>query len=112
MTIPEEVIIFIENDAFLEIDELHDGLVPASYFNSATVTATLRDSAGAAVTGINGITLSYIAASNGKYRGSIQETFNAPIGGGYKLELVAIQAGVQGKWVIKAKVKIRTGQEG
>lgn len=111
LSIPVKVTLFIENDAFIEIDELHDGLVPATYFNAALVTATLKNRAGTVVDGVDGITLSYIAASNGKYRGAVQESFNPATGGGYKLEIVAIQAGVQGKWVLPAQVKIRTGQD-
>lgn len=109
MAIPIKVTLFIQNDMFVEIDELHDGLDALTYFNAATVTATLKDRSGVVVTGVNGIVLNYIAASNGKYRGAIQETFNPTTGGGYKLEIVAVQSGVQGKWVIPAEVKIRTG---
>ena len=111
MSIPTEVILFVDNDLYVEIDGLHDGLTPTSYFNAATVSATLRDSTGTAVTGATNITLNYVPASNGKYIGSIQESFNPPIGSGYKLEITAIQSGIQGKWTIKAKVKIRTGQD-
>lgn len=110
MAIPTKVVLFIENDLYIEIDGLHDGLDAAAYFNTATVTATLKDRDGDVVTGINGLTLSYVAASNGKYRGIVQETFNTTLGGGYKLEIVANQSGTVGKWVIPAEVKIRTGQ--
>lgn len=112
MAIPTKVILFIENDMYVEIDELHDGLNPTSYFNAATVTATLKDRDGNIVPEVDNITLVYVAASNGKYRGAIQETFEPTLGGGYNLEIVAVQGGVQGKWVIKAEVKIRTGQLG
>jgi hypothetical protein len=109
LSIPKKVFLFIENDMFVEIDELHDGLDALTYFNAATVTATLKDRDSNVITGVNGITLTYVVASNGKYRGPIQETFNPTLGGGYKLEIVAVQGGVQGKWVIPAEVKIRTG---
>jgi len=109
MAIPLKVILFVDNDMFVEIDQLHDGLDVLTYFNAATVTATLKDRDGVVVTGVNGITLTYVAASNGTYRGAIQETFNPTLGGGYKLEIIAVQSGVQGKWVIPAEVKIRTG---
>jgi len=109
MAIPTKVTLFIENDMYVEIDELHDGLDDASYFNAATVTATLKDRDGDIVPEVNAITLSYVVASNGMYRGPIQETFNPTLGGGYKLEIVAVQSGIQGKWVIPAEVKVRTG---
>ena len=110
MAIPEKVTIFIENDSYVEI-VIHDGLDEDTYFNAATVTATLKDRSGTVVTGINGLTLTYVLASNGMYRGIVQESFNPTLGGGYKLELVAIESGVQGKLVLPAEVKVRTGQD-
>jgi len=112
MAIPTKVTLFIENDMYVVIENLHDGLDDSFYFNTATVTATLKDREGVVVPEVDGITMSYLSATNGNYRGAIEETFSPTLGGGYNLEILAIQGGVQGKWTIKAEVKIRTGQLG
>ena len=45
----------------------------AAYLNSATVTAQLKDSALANITG-GDVTLAYVAASNGNYLGALPST--------------------------------------
>jgi hypothetical protein len=100
-------IIYKGNDQHLQVSGLADGLT-AAWVNDAVVTATLKDSASAVVTGINALSLSYIAASNGNYRGAIPDTFNPAEGYDYTLEITATQGGTTvGFWVRPAWVKVR-----
>jgi hypothetical protein len=105
MAIPTEIILYQKNDQYIEIDGIASGL-DGSFMNAATVTATLVDADGAVVGGLEELTLTYVAASDGKYRGQVQETFN-PAVGTYTLIIEADEGGVVGHWEIKCKVKIR-----
>jgi hypothetical protein len=105
MAFPTEIILYQKNDQYIEIDGIASGL-DGSYMNTATVTATLVDSDGAVVGGIEEMPLAYVAASDGQYRGQIQETFN-PAVGTYTLIVEADQGGIVGHWEIKCKVKVR-----
>lgn len=107
MAIPSKLTLYKLNDQYIQIEGLVDGLNSASFFNAATVTATLKDRSGNIVTGVNAVTLSYVAATNGNYRGAIQETFDPTAGGGYTLYIDAVQSGVVGHWEIKTEVKVR-----
>lgn len=106
MAFPSKVTLYKLNDNYIEIDGLSDGLDPTTYFNAATITATLKDSSGNNVTGATNISLSYVASSNGKYRGTVQETFNPSVGS-YTLHIDASQGGIVGHWEVPASVKIR-----
>lgn len=67
-----------------------------SYINDATVTATLKDPAGAAVTNASNISLSYVAGSNGDYQGVIPENAALVRRKEYFLEVTAVSAGRNG----------------
>lgn len=59
---------FVANTNLLELSGLQDA-IDDSYINDATVTATLKDSAGADVGGITWpLTLAYVDGSDGDYR--------------------------------------------
>lgn len=59
---------YVDNDNVVTLDELTDEA--GDYVNDATVEATLFDLDGDEVTGVTWpITLSYVAASDGLYRG-------------------------------------------
>jgi hypothetical protein len=64
------MIIYIANDGILTLDELTNGST-GEYENDATVTAQLKDAAGTNVG--TQLTLAYVAASNGRYRATIEE---------------------------------------
>lgn len=67
-------ILYVGNDTILEIDRLKNELTGA-YLNSATVTVTLRDEAGAEVAGDTWPkTMAYLAGSNGVYRATLPHT--------------------------------------
>jgi len=109
MSIPSKVTLFLDNDNYIKIEGLVDGLDPVSYFNGATVTATLLDSAGLPVTGVTDLPLTYVPASNGNYIGNVQETF-AATAGSYTLVIDADQGGIIGSWHIACKVKVRKNE--
>ncbi len=61
-------VISIGSDNIVRLDALTNASSGA-YINNATVTFTLKDSTGAAV--LSNQTMSYVAASNGRYEGTI-----------------------------------------
>lgn len=90
MAIPSYIILYALNEQYIEIDGLTDALA-GTPLNAATVTATLVNTAGTvADPAISGLALSYIAASNGNYRGTVAATFNPPAGN-YTLKIDAAQ---------------------
>lgn len=99
--------IFQNNDQWIELSGLSDGLEPTTFFNAATVKATLRDSTNSVVSGINELTLTYVPASNGIYRGLVEDSFAAPLGGGYTLQINAIEGTAVGNWFNPVKIEIR-----
>lgn len=65
---------YILSDNILETD-LVINKQSGAYINNATVTATLKDSAGNNVAGETWpLTLAYVASSNGKYRATLKDT--------------------------------------
>jgi hypothetical protein len=61
-------VISIGSDNIVRLDALTNASSGA-YINNATVTFTLKDSTGAAV--LSNQSMSYVAASNGRYEGTI-----------------------------------------
>ncbi len=106
MAVPSKLVLYQSNDQYIEIDQLADGITGA-FVNGATVTVTLKDSAGAIVTGISSLALSYVAASSGKYRGQVEDTFNPTKGGGYILHVNADNGGLKLHLEIPVEIKIR-----
>ena len=71
------------------------GLAPygtKNYLSAATVTVTLVDANGNAVTGATNITLTAVGGSPGTYNGPVAYTFN-PAPGTYTLQITAVNAG-------------------
>lgn len=71
-----------------------DGLTNASsgaYVNSATVNYVLKDSAGATI--IASTAMPYVAASNGRYEGTVPSTTPLALNAFYVLEITAAGAG-------------------
>jgi hypothetical protein len=90
----------------IEIDGLQD-LVTQSFLNSASGSVTLVDSRGNPDPVLNDIVMSYVPASNGDYEAIVPDTFDAPLGSGYTLEITAQQGSVQSFWSIPVQVKLR-----
>lgn len=105
MPLPSQVVLYQKNDQYLEIDGLADDA--AAFQNSATVTATLYDLAGNAVAGATNISLTYLAASSGIYRGEILGADFNPSVGAYTLKIDASASGLNAHWEIKTKVQVR-----
>jgi len=75
--------------------------IDSSYLNSATVTCTIKDTSGTAVTGISWpVTLDYVAASNGIYRATIDKAIVLTYGSIYHVEITAAESGIDGFWRI------------
>lgn len=66
-------VVFLSNDNVVELNGLKN-ISTDSYINSATVTFTLKDSDGDSVTGATNISMSYVASSDGIYRGTLADT--------------------------------------
>lgn len=82
-------VIYVSNDNLLIVDALYDN-VAAAYINNATVTVTLKTEAGVTVTGQSfPATLSYVAASNGKYRCVLEDALVITAGTVYIAHITA-----------------------
>ena len=81
-----------------------------TYLNSATVTYSITDAAGTAVSGATG-TLSYVAASSGDYEGTIESTVltasNFTVGRTYLLDITLVQSGYNGFRRLECRAAIR-----
>jgi hypothetical protein len=93
VVVPTRLILFKANDQVIEVKGLKNN-VSGAFLNAATVTATLKDPAGANVTGLTAIPLAYVAASSGDYRGQVEETFNPAQKDGYTLHIDASEGGL------------------
>lgn len=80
-----------------------------AYINDATVTMTLKDSAGASVSGATGLSLTYVTDSNGLYQGTLPYTLSLTAGESYTLEITGTKAGVaRAFWTLSVDVVDRT----
>jgi hypothetical protein len=104
--IPGVVYLYPLNTQLVQIFGLQDRL-SGDFLNGAVVTATLLDFRGNTDPVLTGIPLTYLPATNGNYEGVVPDTFNALIGSGYILQIMAGESGVQGLWSIPAQVKLR-----
>ena len=104
-------VLYIENDNLLELDGLQNAATDA-YVNGATVTVTLRDQEGTAVTGQTWpATMYYVANSNGKYRATLEDVLSLTSRKRYTAEIDADGgAGLKGHWEFPLKALKRTTQ--
>lgn len=66
-------------DMTVEVQGLQD--LDGTYINDATLTVTLKDTAGTLITGQTyPASMSYVSASNGNYRGPISDSINVSPG--------------------------------
>jgi len=95
-------IIYEGNDMVLELRGLQ-GEVSGDYIDTATVTVTLTDSAGAEVAGETWpLAMPYVTGSNGKYRATLADTLTLTVGQKYTATISAdAGAGLKAKWVEK-----------
>lgn len=91
-------VLLVQNDQTVEVLGLQDQ-VSGSYQNAATVTARIKTMAGVDVTGVTWpITLAYVAASSGNYRGTFEAAASLSPGLRYIVEISAAQSGLEGFW--------------
>jgi len=80
------------------------------YINDATVTCTVTDSGGSAVTGQTWpLTLAYKTGSNGVYRGILLDTADLTPGSNYLAKITFVGAGVKKYWEVPFQNLIDTG---
>ena len=65
-------VILRNNDNLVQVDELKDAASGGAFLNAATVAVNFYDKAGTLIAGP--ITLTYVAASSGKYEGILPST--------------------------------------
>jgi hypothetical protein len=88
-----------------------DGLTNASsgaYVNNATVTFSLVDASGATL--INATGMAFVAASNGRYEGTIPYTTALTLNGFYTLQITAVGGGFRIFRQIQCIAKYRSTQ--
>jgi hypothetical protein len=101
------------NASAIEVSGLFDTVATedqgsTQYINNvADMAATLYDPAGVAVPGFTGVAMAYVAASNGKYRGTLDGTLNPKPGVVYRLVITATVAGLPQRWEIPVAVGTR-----
>lgn len=108
MSIPNKLIMYPENDQLISLNGLFDIGTQLFFGQGAQVTATLYDQQGNAVPSCTNIQLLYILGSNGSFQGTVEETFNPPPGGGYRLKIDAHFGGADAEWVIPVDIQLRS----
>jgi hypothetical protein len=84
-------VLAINSDNLVRLDGLTNASTGA-YINNATVTYALLDPTGATLA--SG-TLSFVAASNGRYEGTINHTVSLTLNAFYTLQISAVGGGFQ-----------------
>ena len=102
--------VFVGNSNLLELIGLKD-VTDDSYINDAAIAATVKDEAGVEVAGQTWpVTMAFVAASNGNYRGVLSEDVAFVAKTNYIAHIEA-NAGTNriGHWEFKFKPLTRTG---
>ena len=91
--------LYVGCDNVVEVDELKNELT-GSYMNSATVTFDVFDSDGVAVSDAAAVSMSYVAASNGKYQGVLESAVALVEGNFYTVVVSIVQGNIvdQRRW--------------
>lgn len=88
-------VLLIGNDQTLLVQSVTDEIT-GSYINDATVTASLRQMNTTAVPGQSWpLTLDYVAASNGNYRGNLENDLEIREGLKYIVEITIVSGSFQ-----------------
>jgi hypothetical protein len=86
--------IYISSDNVIEAADQYD-TVAGTYLNAATFTVTIKDLSGTSLSGISWpVTMSYVAASNGRYRAVIDKALSISPGITYFAEITGAESGV------------------
>ena len=105
--LPTKLFLSPANTQVIQITELQDQ-VTGIFLQNAQVSATLYDQRGNPDPVLQNINMVYQPGTDGTYLGTVPATFNAKLGGGYKLVVIAVQAGVQAEYTIPTIVQLRT----
>ena len=93
-------VLYIDNDMVVEVNGLQDP-TDSSYQNAATVTCTIQDRAGTEVSGIGWpLSLSYVTASNGVYRATIDKAAVFAEGAQYEAIITVVSSTLDAKWTV------------
>jgi hypothetical protein len=100
--------LYLQNDHVLQLDRLRDA--DGVYVNNATVQCiSIKNASGVDVSGITfPLALAYVAASNGKYRATLQDTASFVAGHQYKAIVTVDGGGLQARFTIDIKAQVRT----
>ena len=101
------MLIYINADNLIE----YDGMRRASdetYINDATVTFTLKDSNGNAVTGATTVAMAYVSGSDGKYQGTLDSTVTLTENAYYTVEFTATSGTLNDFRRLSVQAKYRT----
>lgn len=97
---------YVDNDNLLEVDGLRD--VDDDYVNAATVTCiSIAPVDGSDILGTP-VTLTYVTASNGKYRGTAQDTLALIADTDYEAVITVDGGGLQAKFYVPFTARKRT----
>ena len=96
--------LYIDNDNLLSVTGLKNAS-SGSYMNDATVTATLADLDGNAVSGQTfPVTLSYVADTDGNYQATLEDALSLTEGSVYKATISATtSSGLTASWEVAMK---------
>ncbi len=95
------------SDMLLELEGLTDE-ASGAVLNGATVSCTLKDSAGVPLTGETWPkAMPYVASTDGVYRAALPTTLVVTPGGRYTAEILAINAGQRALWRVDVLCKTR-----
>jgi multidrug efflux pump subunit AcrB len=84
--------IHVSSTTLIRVDKARSARSAGGYVNTATVTMTLYNSAGTAVTGASNLPLSYVTGTDGRYEGTLPSTLSLTPGASYLL-VVTIDPG-------------------
>lgn len=103
-------VIYIANDNVLQLSSLTNGMTSA-LVGSATVSASLLDSTGTAITatGITWpLTMSAVAGATGNYRVTLPYTLTLTTGSTYTARIGVTAGTLHGRWDLPVRATART----
>lgn len=103
-----QITLYVSNDNLVQNPTPMRRSSTGAYVNDASVTMTLKDSAGAAVTGATSLTLSYVTDSNGLYAGTVPFSVSLTAGAVYTLEITGTSGSVRAFWKLSVSVVDRS----
>lgn len=98
--------VYISNDNLVTLDDLQNATTSGN-INDATVTYTLKTTAGAVVdSAASSVSMAYVSGSSGKYRGTLADTVTTALTNNQIYHLFVDAdggAGLRGHWRIRVR---------